>query len=433
MSTQQSEHGFELNETSGAKWARRSAMILVVGLAILLFWMVRTSVDEVTKARGAVEPVADVRRVESLAGGQVNAVLVSPGQKVKAGDLLVTLDQTKARSDFRNVSSKVASLSLEIERLTSLVERRDPDFSGYEEEFSDLIDRENAALNAQLAFLEAERAVTRSQITEKNAEMAAIVAEIPELMSQLRIAGEERAVQEDLVERKLAPRARLAELSGQEAQYRFELARLAGRQSVTEAEIGELELSIEKLDFEETAKARARIVDAISEKRALSEQAAALEKRLRETEVLAPIDGIVQSIPDEKTGDVIEAGGLVAILVPLEGGLHFVGSITPRDIAFVEVGQPVRLKIDSFDFSRYGALHGKVTEISPTTRVDQRGNAFYDLEISLDRTSFRETEDGLDVLPGMTGEADIRTGAKTVFEYVWKPVYTNLDLALSER
>ena len=433
MSTQQSEHGFELNETSGAKWARRSAMILVVGLAILLFWMVRTSVDEVTKARGAVEPVADVRRVESLAGGQVNAVLVSPGQKVEAGDLLVTLDQTKARSDLRNVSSKVVSLSLEIERLASLVERRDPDFSGYEEEFSDLIDRENAALNAQLAFLEAERAVTRSQITEKNAEMAAIVAEIPELMSQLRIAGEERAVQEDLVDRKLAPRARLAELNGQEAQYRFELARLAGRQSVTEAEIGELELSIEKLDFEETAKARARIVEAISEKRSLTEQAAALEKRLRETEVLAPIDGIVQSIPDEKTGDVIEAGGLVAILVPLEGGLHFVGSVTPRDIAFVEVGQSVRLKIDSFDFSRYGALHGKVTEISPTTRVDQRGNAFYDLEISLDRTSFREAGDGLDVLPGMTGEADIRTGAKTVFEYVWKPVYTNLDLALSER
>ncbi|MBT3140007.1 hypothetical protein DS909_09760 [Phaeobacter gallaeciensis] len=434
MSNQYGDHDFELSETAGAKWARRSAMVLVVGLAILIFWMVRTSIDEVTKARGAIEPIANVQRVESFAGGQVKSVLVTPGQKVQVGDLLVTLDQTEALSDLKNIRSKSAALSLEIERLTSLVERREPDFSKFEEDFAELVTREAAALDAQLAFLEAERSVTRSQIVEKKAELAAIEAELPELMSELRIANDERAIQEDLFNRKLAPRTRLAELNTQVAQYRFELARLAGRQSVTEAEIGELEHSIERINLEETAKARSRIVDAITERRTLSEQAAKLNKRLSETEVVAPVAGVVQAIPDEKTGDVIEAGGVVAVLVPLDGGLHFVGSITPRDVAFVEVGQSVRLKVDSFDFSRYGALQGTVTEISPTTRIDQRGNAFYDLEISLQSTTISQTaNDGLDVLPGMTGEADIRTGTKTVFEYVWKPIYTNLDLALSER
>ncbi|WP_171212016.1 HlyD family type I secretion periplasmic adaptor subunit [Ruegeria sp. HKCCA5426] len=433
MGENRGDQPFDLYDTSTFVWMRRAAIVVLLGLTALVIWMVYTPVDEISKARGEIEPIAQVKRVESRHGGQLAELRVTRGQMVEANEIVALLDQAEAQSALRAAEARIAGLSLEIERLLALAEGREPNFSAHAEDFNDLVERETAALAATRAFLRAERSVIQSQIEEKRAEIAAIDEERPQLIQQIAVTEEERAVQQDLRDRGLSGRAKLAELREQEAQYRFELAQLAGRRTIAEAEITELQASLTQVELDEYAKARSRIAEADSQRRALQAEAAGLQSRVAETEIRSPVSGVVQSIPDDTIGDVIDPGGMVVTIVPADGGYRFSGRLSPRDVGFVSVGQPVRLKIDSFDYSRFGALPGKVEEVSPTTSVDERGTAFYEVLVQLDSDHFRDAEDGLTLIAGMTGEADIKTGAKTVFQYVWKPIYTNLDLALTER
>lgn len=433
MNKFRSDQPLELTDTSTFVWMRRAAIVILLGLTALVIWMVYTPVDEISKARGEIEPIAQVKRVESRHGGQLAELRVSRGQMVEADEVVALLDQTEAQSALQAAEARIAGLSLEIERLLALAEGREPDFSSHAKEFSDLVEREEAALAATRAFIRAERSVIQSQIEEKRAEITAIDEERPQLIQQIAVAEDERGVQQDLLDRGLSGRAKLAELREQEAQYRFDLAQLAGRRTIAQAEVSELQASLTQVELDEFAKARGRIAEADAQRRALQAEASALEGRVAETEIRSPISGVIQSIPDDTVGDVIDPGGMVVTIVPADGGYRFSGRLSPRDVGFVTVGQTVRLKIDSFDYSRFGALPGTVEEVSPTTEVDERGTAFYEVLVQLDSDHFRNAEDGLTLIAGMTGEADIKTGAKTVFQYVWKPIYTNLDLALTER
>ena len=125
--------------------------------------------------------------------------------------------------------------------------------------------------------------------------------------------------------------------------------------------------------------------------------------------------------------------GTVAVIVPTTPTALLEAKLSPRDIGFVTVGQKARIKIDAFDYSRYGAIDGIVKRISPSTDADEKGGVFYKVQIAIEKPYFGNTPGKLDLLPGMTGEANIVTGDKTVFQYMWKPVFTNITDAFGER
>jgi len=433
MSDPQSNNAFELHDGPALAWAQRAALVIILGLIGVVIWSVTASIDEIAKARGEVEPISQVRPVESQNGGKIALISVTLGQYVEKGDILVTFTETQAKASRDAAVAKLAGIQLQIERLEAQISGRQPDFSRWSGQFPHLVAREHAALKARLAFLDAENMEIGARIEAKNAEIASLDARRPELQKEIDITEEQLEATSQLVARGLSVKAKEVELIERTAQYRFRFAELAGRRTMADAQLAELNATLTRMSLDEVAKSRARVAESLAEVRGLEFEIEALNQRLSDVAIYAPISGFVQSLPDETTGDIVDPGGLVATIVPADGGLRFTGRLTPRDIGFVSIGQTVRVKIDSFDFSRYGALTGVVEEISPTTTVDQRGAAFYEVRVALDKTFFRQETDGLVLLPGMTGEADIRTGAKTVFEYAWKPVFTNLDLALSER
>ena len=448
---------FEINDGPAVRLANLGALVAILGVGALVAWMVLTPVDEVAKARGAVEPVTEVQSIQTEFGGALSDIHVRKGDLVEAFDLIVTFDVAEAASQLRETRAKELALLLERERLSALVEDRDarfetiarvagagetaadvdrPGTQGAEERRRSAMQaarRENAALDARRAFLENERQVIDRQVAQKLAELAAIDEERPAVQRQLAVAAEDVATIHDLVDRGLAPRPRLVEAIEAEARFNYDLASLNGRETVLKAEVQELNAARERVGLNEAADARARISEINGELPVVAEQIVRLLRRVNATELRTPVAGFVQTIPDTAVGRVFEPGGLVAEIVPRDVELRFAAQLTPRDVGFVTEGQPVRLKIDAFDFSRYGALDGTVSEISPTTIVDERGAAFYEILVSLDKTYFRDDPEAFALLPGMTGEADVLTGKKTVFEYVWKPIYTNLDLAFVER
>ncbi len=172
---------------------------------------------------------------------------------------------------------------------------------------------------------------------------------------------------------------------------------------------------------------------AASELSALEARVRSGEAKLSNTVLTSPVQGLVQSIPSTKAGAVIQPGGTVVEIVPIGGKADFKAKLSPRDIGFVDEGQPARVKVDAFDYSRFGALRGVVESISPTTTKDEKGNIFYEVTVSVEKPYFRDDPERFAILPGMTGEVDITTGEKTVFQYLWKPIYTNVSRAFGER
>ena len=126
MSKLRTDQPLELTDTSTFIWVRRAAFVILLGLGALVLWMVYTPVDEISKARGEIEPIEQVKRVESRHGGQLAELRVSRGQVVEAGEIVALLDQTEALSALEVVEVRIAGLSLEVERLLALAEGREP-------------------------------------------------------------------------------------------------------------------------------------------------------------------------------------------------------------------------------------------------------------------------------------------------------------------
>ncbi|EAU47612.1 HlyD family type I secretion periplasmic adaptor subunit [Salipiger bermudensis] len=424
---------FVLHDGPSVKLARLAALVIVIAIAVIVVWSIFANVYEVAKAHGVIEPVDQIRPVESRQGGRVALVAVELGEYVEEGELLVSLSRSEVVSRRDELRAQIAGLEIETEMLDAQVSQRPADFSRWEDEFPTLVAREEASLEAALALLEVQRLEVKARIAQRTSDIAAVGDQLPLIAEELAMLERSQSVTEDLRSRNLATQQQADEQMQRLDGLRLRQQELRGERERATQNIEELEATLRRIDLDAVAEARSRIAEAQAQLRGLKAREAALEQEVVEVDIRAPVAGFVQSLPDESTGDVIDPGGVVATIVPGSGELRFAGRLAPRDIGFVRQDQPVRLKIDSYDFSRYGALEGRVVEISPTSTVDQRGESFYEVLVGIEQTFFRNADDGLDLMPGMTGEADIVTGAKTVFQYVWKPVYTNLDLALSER
>ncbi|GGM10468.1 HlyD family type I secretion periplasmic adaptor subunit [Pseudooceanicola nanhaiensis] len=448
---------FELNDAPVARLARIASLAVLGCLVLLLGWTMITPVDEVVRARGVVEPESSTQRLQSEFGGAVGAVHVELGEQVEAGQLIVEFDAAELLSQLREARSQAFGMALESERLTALVEGGTPDFEPIraravdpdfpslpevpsarhlglpEDDVDEAIAREMAVFEARKDYLDNARNLVQQQIISASAELDAIATERPAVERQRAAAGDRVDKLEQLQERGLTPQADLVEAIQIEADYEFQLAELTGRAAVLRARKTELEQRLSEIDVGEADIASARIADVNRDLFEVAERIARLIRRLAQTEFRTPVAGTVQSLPETVVGRFIEAGGLVAEIVPRDVSLRFEGALSPRDVGFVTVGQPVRVKIDTFDFSRFGALEGRVAEVSPTTVNDDQGASHYQVLIDLPQAFFGEDPQRFALLPGMTGEADITTGSKTVFAYLWKPVFTNLDLALTER
>ncbi len=160
---------------------------------------------------------------------------------------------------------------------------------------------------------------------------------------------------------------------------------------------------------------------------------AALRNRAQDIEVKAPVNGIVHKVSETPIGTVLPAGGTVCEIVPTDGGVLMQVRVAPRDIGFVHVGQKAVVKADAFEYGRFGAIQGDVVRIAPSSTTAQPGQEpFFPVEVELEH-GYVGTDESHVVTPGMTGEASILTGEKTIFQYLLKPIYTTLGSALHER
>lgn len=411
------------------------AIVLLLGCTVAAFlaWAAVTPLAQRVKAGGQVTPSGEVIAVQHWEGGIVAAIDTREGALVEAGAVLVRLDPAGAQSELQEKEARIAALSLQAERLRAFVNDRAAKFAPVDGRYAGLEADQASILKAQVDQRASQRTVLERQISQRKAELATLANQEKTMAEQVRILDDLVKMRRELQLKGLNSKVvylnavqQLVAAKGELGRVRTDSAR--ARQAIAEAEGKRLQL-----DADLKSEAIQQMGQVTSELAQLQQAAAKIRDRVSRLEVRAPVRGLIKSLAPKAIGSVIAPGSVVAEVVPTDEGLVVEARIDPRDIGQLRPGQPVDVKISTYDFYRFGAVDGVLDRLSASTFQDEEGRVFYKATIDLKRGYVGDHPDRNRILPGMTVEADVNTGERTVLEYLLKPVYVSFSEAFGER
>ncbi len=421
-----------LDERGSTRQLRYLMRFIALLVLVLLLWSVFANVDEFAKAHGEIRTVSGEQMIQSEEGGTLIELLVEADEQVKAGQPIAQMLSTNIDKEVEQAAIRKAGLELDVEVWKSLNEMREPDFSPY-------ANYPRLSKEARTRHLN-EANLIDSRLMAKRKAMETQKAALDGAVSQLPTIKLEVAAAEDVKDRyqKGASKGVISAIDLSESRQRLASAQQRLDQQVSRiaelrAAVRQAESELTQAKGEITQDASKNIDELTLQIRQIDAEIKALKTRSGQRLLVAPEDGIIKRLPDTRVGAYIPPGGTVAELVPLNEGLIMEALVSPRDIGFVMPGQLVTVKIDSFDYSRFGSVAGTVTKVSPSSfKNENNGQVFYKVLVSLEQDHVGQS-DKHRLVPGMTGEADIVTGRKTVFQYLTKPIFLSMDTAFHER
>jgi HlyD family secretion protein/adhesin transport system membrane fusion protein len=413
-----------------------SVLLVIAGfVAALGFWAGVAKIPEVAKTRGeAIPRGGDVQVIQSLSGGKVMQVFVQEGDVVEQGQLIASLDQSISESDISKLDVKRSDLMMQIERLRALEKNRKPNFGAEGEQYPGMAEQQHSLYASQKGLLDSRLSVIDDKIGTKNSEITSLGKQIVLTEEQVVNIEKEVAMFRKAADSGLGSKRELLEKQERESDLKSDLEALRGRLASGRNELVTLkeQRKTEELTIRtEFRTKRAEVVELLNE---LEQELVQAHSAMGQNALIAPAAGIIKSLPNTRAGAVIQPGGVVAELVPSDQPLNVEVRVSPRDIGFIAVGQKVLIKVDAYDYSRFGAIKGSVIRVSPATFKDEAtGQPYFKATIQPESEFVGDAAKGRRIKVGMTAEADITTGEKTIFQYLLKPVYTTVDTALTER
>ncbi len=410
------------------------AIMFSAGLLIALFiWAHFTQIKEVATTQGEVIPADLVHNVQHLEGGIISELHVHNGDVVKKGQTLLRFSPPATISDLEQMSVRHASLLLQQERLQALIENNEPYFGETGTNYSTLAEKQLTIYYAQLESQsqkillldkqvglkkrERKRALNQSSIMKNE---VALLKEQLDIRKNLSISGV--VARDELLEIKIKLSENVREYQKFRDDYKIATATLAeARQQRIDTKLQ----FIKDLQLES-----GQVVNEIAE---VKQSLIKLEDRADRLNVIAPISGVVQALSVNSINAVAEPGKIILRIVPMDDELIIESRILPNDVGHVHIGQSADVKVASYDSSRFGSIEGVVKQISATTYLDEKNNPYYRAEISLNKAWVGDNPERMKIIPGMTVQANIETGKKSILAYLLRPISRGFDNAFSER
>ncbi len=419
-------------EEGGAPWLMRAAVWLaaaMIGLAVA--WAATTTVPQVAQGAGEIVPAGNVLTIQHLEGGIVARIGVREGDIVEARQMLVEIDRTAATAERDQLASREASLRLQAERLRAFADGRAAKLAESGE--LGLSADQAAILLTQERARASQRAVLERQLAGRRADLEALLGQQQTLQRQIRITGEALDMRQRLTDQGLNSRITLLDVQREMNRVQGELSTVLVNIGRARESIGEAEQRLVELDTRLSADAMRELGTVTSELRQVEEARVRLDDRVARTTVTAPVRGVVKEMRVRTEGGVVPPGGPLLDLVPMGRELIVEARLQPSDIGQVRIGQPVSVKVSTYDFARFGSVPGTLTYLSASTIVDPQGRPFYKALVALEKDHVGDDPKRNLVLPGMTVLADIKTDERTVLRYLLNPVYKALDSAFHEK
>ncbi|MEQ1838743.1 MAG: HlyD family type I secretion periplasmic adaptor subunit [Candidatus Nitrotoga sp.] len=379
-------------ETNTGRILIWSSAVAIIGFLIWADW---AELDQITRASGQVIASSRNQVIQVPEGGVLSELPVKEGALVKRGQLLARFDKTKAEAGYLESAAKAAALKATVARLNAEVfggkPKFPPDLEGYPEF------REN-----QLALF--------------NKRRSAVNEEVNALEQSKVLIKEELDMNIPLVKTGDVSRSEILKLRRQVVDIQAQITNRRNKY----LQDSQAELSKAQEDL-------AGVLQIVAQR----------NEQLGFTEVHSPMDGIVRSVRITTLGGVARPGDEIMQIVPVDGDLIVEAKVTPADIAFIKPGLSATVKLDAYDYSIYGVLKGQVSYISADTLdEDNRNNEqpYYRVQIKIrEQNLVSKKQERIEIQPGMTALVEIKTGQKSVLQYLTKPITKTLNESMGER
>jgi len=449
----------EVLETPASPAGRAVAVLIVVFFAGAIAWACIGRVDIIATAQGKIIPTGRTKAVQPLEAGIVSSINVQDGDRVKAGQILVELDQTVARADRRHTAHDLLKAQLDVARLSALKAGGPSDalaFAAPQDAPDAAVAQARASMIAQATEQEQKLAMLERQIAQKLAESDEAAATIAKLQASLPLLKDETDVREKAMNLAYGNKIAYLEAAEKLTDQQNELT-VAQRHAVQVVAAREaLERQRSQAEAEYMHKVLSDLTDAQQKVAELTQDLIKADQKLDERYLRAPVDGTVQQLAVHTVGGVVTPAQQLMVVVPADSHLEIEAMVSNDEIGFVHAGEPADIKIDTFNFTRYGLLHGTVLSVSQDAVVkdkdtdginppkpndsggkpgdsQQQQSLFYEARVSLDRTKMQVEEKLVNLGPGMAVTVEIKTGSRRVIEYVLSPLLRYRHDSLTER
>ena len=397
---------------------------VAVGFILFLLWAMLAQVDEVTAGQGKVIPSSKVQLIQAAEPATISELLVRSGQRVRRGQLLARLDDTQSTSALGQIESETRSLTERAARL-----------AGEGLGTTGAMGADEAALSAvRRQALGSRVSALRSSAEQRRREVAEANATINSLQGSLVLASKQVAMLEPLAAKNIVPQTELMsarreviDLQGRIAAAREQAGRASAAVSEALSQASEAQFSFRQEALNERSQ--------ITQKIAVNEESLrGARGRVNKAELRSPVDGVVNDVQVTTIGGFVQAGEKVMEVVPMGDKLLVETRVTPKDIAFIKVGDKALVKVTAYDFSSYGGLDGRVVQVSADSIYDEATReAYFNVIVETTRAYLDAGGRRLPITPGMMTDTQIITGQKSVLSYLLKPVMKARSDALRER
>jgi len=423
-----------------AEWSRimqtpvkaKGLLYLVsIVLFLLVVWSYFAEIDEVAKGDGKVIPSQQLQVLQSYDGGIVQDILVTEGQTVKKGQVLLRVDPTRFLSSLEENTTQFAALAAKVQRLSALTQDKALRFN---EELQDaapsIVENERKLYNSNLAELDEVAAGSDSRVVQRRQDVEEERANLSQYQNVLSLTKKELSVTKPLLASGAVSEIEILRLDREVVELEGNIARSKvaierGLNAIEEEIIRKEESRLKLIN-----RWNQELTDATGEMATLQQSQTSLEDVVSQADIKSPINGTVQRLLINTIGGVITPGSAVVELIPQDDQLIVEAKVSPKDIAFIRQGQPAILKFSAYDFTIYGGMSAEVQHISADAITNDKDETYYLVRLETKRSI---ADESLAILPGMIVQVDILTGKKTVLNYILSPLFNVTASALRER
>ncbi|SJM34415.1 HlyD family type I secretion periplasmic adaptor subunit [Mesorhizobium delmotii] len=431
----------ESNFSISLRRTQRAGIAVVATLVLVLGgWAATASISGAVIAPGQIVVRSNAKKVQHLEGGIVLELNVENGQRVHAGDAIMRLDPSEPRARLAIIIAQLAELEAELKRLEA--ERDGHSVLEFPSELVKLMpkselerifDSQQKLIASRLEVVAGKKRQLAEQVNQIKNQISGMEAQLEGRKRQLAIAAAELETMQGLLKDGLVQRNRVLDLEREKADVEGDIGRLVAEIAKLRGAVSEVGLRAIQVDDDWRSEVLTAIAEVRTKVGSLREQRQAAQERIDRIDVIAPQSGFVHELAIHTVGGVVGPGETLMLIVPESDPLVLRARVRPRDINAIWVGQPVRVRLLSFNQKTTPEVNGQVAMIGADLSTDAQSRLqFFEVDIVLNSADLARLDAHDPIRPGMPAEAFIQSGEKTALAYLLNPLTEQVNKAFRE-
>jgi hemolysin D len=422
----------EIQQAPPSPIGRAILWTIMAVCASAVLWASLGWIDIVATAQGKIIPSGYSKVIQPYEAGVIAAIHVQNGQVVTRGEVLIELDPTLNRADHARASNEYRAAKVEAARLRALIAGR-PTFEAPPDGDPPYVRLQRQLLRDQLAEYQARAAAARHLIDQRTAGLAQTRENIRRLEATVPMEAERADAYKTLLDHEAVTKMDFLQAEGQRIDKTQELAGQRKKLMQDQAALAEAEKNLRALvsEFQQAKQLELSATD--TKVASLAQDVTKAGQKADLQRLTAPIDGVVQQVAVHTVGGVVTPAQALLMVVPQDHPVEVEAQVENKDVGFVKDGQPVEIKVETFPFTLYGTIPGRVLSRADDAAPIDKVGLVYPTRVSMERATMPVAGTLVPLSPGMAVTVEIKTGQRRVIEYLLSPLLKSVHESLRER